>query len=133
VPIDAAERGQPLLLFTLGYALGGTIMSWGVRPSALLGYSVGELAAAALAEVLSLLDAAALRTTRSATYRGAKPGGLLAVAAPAERLAKFLGDEVCVGVINGPNQTMLAGPEPELGGPCRSRGLAPARPGAPPG
>jgi acyl transferase domain-containing protein len=114
VPIDAAERGQPLL-FTLGYALGRTIMSWGVRPSALLGHSVGELAAAALADVLSLPAAAALLTTRSASYRDARPGGLLAVAAPAERLAKFLGAEVCVGVINGPNQTMLAGPELELG------------------
>jgi acyl transferase domain-containing protein len=114
VAIDAAERGQPLL-FALGQALGRTVLSWGVRPSALLGHSVGELAAAALADVLGPSDVASLMTARTAAYHDAPPGGLLAVAAPAELLTPFLGDGVCVGVINSPSQTMLAGPEPALG------------------
>ncbi|WP_211265298.1 SchA/CurD-like domain-containing protein [Actinacidiphila oryziradicis] len=113
VPLDAAERGQPLL-FALGHALGRTVLSWGVRPTALLGHSVGELAAAALSGVFGLPDAASLMTARTASYRDAAPGGLLAVAASLEQVAEFLGDGVCVGVVNGPNQTMLAGSESAL-------------------
>lgn len=112
-PVDAAERGQPLLL-ALGYALGRTLQSWGVRPTALLGHSIGEVAAATMAGVLSMSDAAALMATRAVAYRYAMPGGLLAVASSTEELAPFLSGDVCVGVVNGPRQTMLAGPEAEL-------------------
>ncbi|MEV8635671.1 acyltransferase domain-containing protein [Streptosporangium sp. NPDC051023] len=101
-------------MFALGHALGRTVMSWGVQPSALIGHSVGELAAAALSSVIGVASAASLLAARAAAYRDAAPGGLLAVAAPAERLAEFLGDEVCVGVVNSPVQTMLAGPEHAL-------------------
>ena len=89
-------------------------MSWDVRPSALLGHSVGELAAAALAGVLTVPDAASLLAWRSEAYRFAPAGGLIAVAAPAGKLIPFLSGDVCVGVVNSPHQTMLAGPEPEL-------------------
>jgi acyl transferase domain-containing protein len=112
-PVDAAERGQPLLL-ALGYALGRTLQSWGVRPTALLGHSIGEVAAATVAGVLSMSDAAGLMATRTAAYRYAMPGGLLAVAGSTEELAPFLFGDVCVGVVNGPRQTMLAGPASEL-------------------
>ncbi|MCH5670841.1 acyltransferase domain-containing protein [Streptomyces gilvus] len=113
IPVDAAERGQPLL-FALGYALARTVESWGVRPAALVGHSVGELAAAAVAGVIDPADAASLLAARGAAYRDAVPGGLLAVAAPAGQLTKFLDGEVCVGVVNGPHQTMLAGTEEGL-------------------
>ncbi|MEU2338218.1 acyltransferase domain-containing protein [Streptomyces sp. NPDC013172] len=113
VPVDAAERGQPLL-FALGHALARTVESWGVRPAALVGHSVGELAAAAVAGVIDPVDAASLLAARADAYREAVPGGLLAVAAPVERLTEFLGGDVSVGVVNGPHQTMLAGTEEGL-------------------
>ena len=111
--IDAADVGQPLL-FALGHALGSMVLGWGVRPAALIGHSVGELAAAALAEVLTPAAVARLMISRATGYAEAAPGGLLAVAAAPADLAGYLGDEVTIGVVNAPNQTMLAGPEPAL-------------------
>lgn len=68
VPMDHVTRSQ-ILLFTIDYALGRTVESWGVRPAVLLGHSVGEMAAAVLADVFTLADAARLmwdRVTRLA-------------------------------------------------------------------
>jgi phthiocerol/phenolphthiocerol synthesis type-I polyketide synthase E len=54
---------QPAL-FTVGYALADLWMSWGVKPSAMIGHSVGECVAAALAGVMSLDDALSLIARR---------------------------------------------------------------------
>ncbi|SDW71511.1 Acyl transferase domain-containing protein [Amycolatopsis xylanica] len=106
--IDDAAWSQPLL-FAVGHALGRLVCSWGVRPAALLGHSVGELAAATLAGVFRLPDAVALVLDRVARAAAAPPGGMLAVAASAAELAPFLGDGVTVGAVNAPRHTVLAG------------------------
>lgn len=120
VPLDDASRAQPLL-FAVGYALGRTLLAHGVRPAVLLGHSIGELAAAALAGVFDLPDAAWLMSARSAAMAGVGPGGMLAVAARPEELAHLLPDgsgggpgAVAVGAVNAPAQTVLSGLEPQL-------------------
>ncbi|WP_053847830.1 acyltransferase domain-containing protein [Streptomyces sp. NRRL B-24085] len=120
VPLDDACRAQPLL-FAVGYALGRTLLAHGVRPAVLLGHSVGELAAAALAGVFDLADAAWLMSARSAAMAGVGPGGMLAVAARPEELAHLLPGgpggipgAVAVGAVNAPAQTVLSGLEPHL-------------------
>ncbi|MFI6517024.1 acyltransferase domain-containing protein [Spirillospora sp. NPDC050679] len=109
VPIDHVTRAQPLL-FAIDYALGRLVLSWGVRPAALLGHSMGELAAATLAGVFRLPDAVALVRDRVRRVADAPPGGMLAVAAAPDELASFLGGDVVVGAVNAPRQTVLAGP-----------------------
>src|SRR5438128_4843612 len=47
---------QPAL-FTVGYALSDSWRSWGIRPSAVIGHSVGEYVAATVAEVMTVKDA----------------------------------------------------------------------------
>ncbi|MFF0384964.1 acyltransferase domain-containing protein [Streptomyces sp. NPDC004286] len=116
--IDDASRAQPLL-FALGYALGRSLESQGIRPAALLGHSVGELAAAALAGVFGLRDAARLMRERAVATADVPAGGMLATAASVEELRPYLHsdagvDGVVVGARNGPRQTVLAGPEPQL-------------------
>jgi acyl transferase domain-containing protein len=129
--VDSAESGQPLL-FALGYALGRVLCGWRAAPDALLGHSVGELAAATLAGVLEVRAAAALLSRRRVSYREAPAGGLVAVAAPAAALTAYLTPNVRVGVVNGPEQTMLAGPAAELDAVVRrlradGRTVVPAR------
>jgi [acyl-carrier-protein] S-malonyltransferase len=115
--VDMADpgRAQPLLL-SVDYALGRTVLNWGVRPAALLGHSVGETAAAVLAGVLSFEAAAELTQRRIHRARQTPPGGMVAVAAPAAELAGLLvGSDVAIGAINAPRQTVLAGLDGPLG------------------
>ncbi|GAA0639297.1 hypothetical protein GCM10010174_71720 [Kutzneria viridogrisea] len=110
---DDGTRAQPLL-FVLGVAVGRTLCHHGVRPTALLGHSIGELAAATLAEVFDLPGAAEVIASRSAALAEAPAGGMLAVAARPEQLGEFLDDLVVFGGQNAPVQTVLSGPEHQL-------------------
>ncbi|RKT55651.1 acyltransferase domain-containing protein [Saccharothrix australiensis] len=112
-PVDVPTRSQPLL-FALGYALGRMVLSWGVRPAALLGHSIGEVAAAALAGVFDPADAAALLRLRLDQLADAPEGGMFAVAAGEEDVRPFLGGGVVVGAVNGRRQVVLAGPAAPL-------------------
>ncbi|MEO3978985.1 beta-ketoacyl synthase N-terminal-like domain-containing protein [Streptomyces sp. CAU 1734] len=102
---------QPAL-FAVGYALAASMAELGVRPALMLGHSVGEYAAAVLAEVFPLEQAARLVAARGALMERLPPGGgMLAVrAAPAE-LASLVDAEPLVGVgaVNGPRATVLSG------------------------
>ncbi|HEX4721094.1 MAG TPA: acyltransferase domain-containing protein [Pseudonocardiaceae bacterium] len=109
VDIDDARRAQPLLL-AVDYALGRLVLDWGIRPVALLGHSVGETAAAVLADVLPFAAAAELTSRRVRRARDTPPGGMLAVAATPAELAELLaGTEVAIGAVNAPRQVVLAG------------------------
>ncbi|MFC9427861.1 acyltransferase domain-containing protein [Streptomyces sp. NPDC056987] len=112
-PLDADVRAAPLL-FAVDYAMGRLVESWGVRPAAYLGHSMGECVAAVLAGVFSLSDAVMLLWERVRAQRAVPPGGMLAVAAGAAELAAYLGDGVVVGAVNAPRHTVLSGPERAL-------------------
>jgi acyl transferase domain-containing protein len=104
---------QPLL-FAVEYALAALWRSWGVTASVVLGHSVGELTAAAVAGVLSLADAAALVTARATAMAAMPPGGMLAVRAPEAAVAPLLPAGVTVAVVNDVRQTVVAGPHERL-------------------
>ena len=111
VDLDDVRRAQPLL-FAVDWALGRLVLSWGVRPAAMLGHSVGEVAAAALAGVFSVADAVTMMQDRIARLTGQPAGGMLAVAAGTDEVRPYLEDvagEVVVGAVNAPRQLMLAG------------------------
>jgi acyl transferase domain-containing protein len=113
VPIDHVTRSQ-ILLFAVDHALGSVLLDRGVDPAVLLGHSIGEVAAAVLAGVLTLPDAVALVWDRIGHLAAAPPGGMLAVAATAEQVEPFTTDEVVIGALNAPRQTVLAGAEAPL-------------------
>jgi acyl transferase domain-containing protein len=102
---------QPVLLLHC-YALGRLLMSWGVRPSALVGHSVGELTAACLAGELDLTDALRLVATRGRLMQEAPEGGMLVVLAPLAEVAALLVElaELDVAAVNAPEVTVVAGP-----------------------
>lgn len=113
VPLDADSRAAPLL-FAVDYAMGRLVESWGVRPDAYLGHSMGEFAAAVLAGVFRLDDAVRLLRERVRMQRTTPAGGMLAVAATEHEIARYLGDGVVVGAINGPRHIVLSGPRGPL-------------------
>lgn len=112
------ERAERLLaetrftqpaLFTVEYALGRLWMDWGVRPQALIGYSIGEYAAACLAEILTLDDALTVVAARATLAQRVPEGAMLAVALDEERLRPFLRPEVCVAAVSAPDHCIAAG------------------------
>ncbi|KDN17300.1 type I polyketide synthase [Amycolatopsis rifamycinica] len=107
--LDRAEVAHPLL-FTVEYALAQLLADRGVRPGLLVGYSLGEYVAACLAGVFTLADALYVVTGRARLIGRAPAGRMLAVAAPASRIAEALGPtRVDVAALNGPQMTVLSG------------------------
>ncbi|WP_233521630.1 acyltransferase domain-containing protein, partial [Streptomyces triticagri] len=113
VPLDSDSRAAPLL-FAVDYAMGRLVESWGVRPGAYLGHSMGEFAAAVLAGVFRLDDAVRLLRERVRMQRTTPAGGMLAVAAAEREVTRYVGDGVVVGAVNGPRHTVLSGPRGPL-------------------
>jgi len=111
---DDVTVAQPLL-YTVNHALGRMLLSWGVRPVALLGHSVGELAAATLAGVLTLAEGMNLMRDRVARFAETPPGGMLAVAAGPDDVADLLADgRVHLAAVNAARQLLLAGEDAPL-------------------
>lgn len=113
VPIDHVSRSTPLL-FAIGWALSQTVMSWGHRPAAVLGHSIGEMVAATVAGVFTAPTAARLVRDRVDILARGPKGGMLAVAAPAAALTNYLQPDVAIAAINSPAQTVLSGPDAPL-------------------
>ncbi|WP_055697664.1 acyltransferase domain-containing protein [Streptomyces silaceus] len=110
---DDISRSQPLL-YAVNCALGALLLDSGVRPDALLGHSVGELAAGTLGGVIDFESGLRYLRDFVRIHRHAPPGGMLAVAATEEQVAPHLRDDVVVGAVNGPRQLLLAGTDPAL-------------------
>ncbi|HWA85647.1 MAG TPA: SDR family NAD(P)-dependent oxidoreductase [Opitutus sp.] len=114
-PLDRTELAQPAL-FALQGGLVKLWESWGIRPSAVLGHSVGEAAAAWAAGAFDLEEILRIIRQRSVlqeTTRGR--GGMLAVSGkdPAEWLRRFDG-RVSIAAWNAPSQVTLAGDRSSL-------------------
>ncbi len=101
---------QPAL-FTVGYALAELWTSWGVKPSAMIGHSVGEYVAATLAGVMSLEDALTVIARRGQLIAKMPRGSMLAVMSPAESLERFVNGEISIAAVNAPGFAVLSGPQ----------------------
>ncbi len=107
--LNQTEFAQPAL-FMISFALGRWWQSFGVAPQLLVGHSVGEFAAAALAGVMSMQDAARLVALRGRLMQSLPAGAMLAVQLPETRVKEILPPDLEIAAINGPAFCVVSGP-----------------------
>ena len=103
---------QPAL-FAIQVALAALWRSWGIEPQAVVGHSMGEVAASCVAGALSLEDAVRVICRRSRLIRPTIGKGAMAAAElsieEARRALAGYEDRVSVAASNGPSSTILSG------------------------
>ncbi|HEY2292039.1 MAG TPA: amino acid adenylation domain-containing protein, partial [Thermoanaerobaculia bacterium] len=107
--LRSTRLAQPAL-FVVSWALARLWMSWGVRPEAMLGHSIGEYVAACLAGVFALEDALALVAVRGRLMGRMPPGAMLGVPLPEAEVLPLLGEELSLAAVNRPAVAVVSGP-----------------------
>lgn len=100
---------QPAM-FVVEYALAQLLMKWGIRPTAMIGYSIGEFVAACIAGVFSLEEALLLVAGRARLIQELGAGAMLAVALSEEKTRPLLGENLTVAAINSSSLCVVSGP-----------------------
>ncbi|URL60061.1 amino acid adenylation domain-containing protein [Luteibacter flocculans] len=106
--LQATALTQPAT-FAIEYALARLWMSLGVEPVAMIGHSVGEFAAAVIAEVMTLADAARLVARRGRMMQALPAGAMLSVRLGAAELHARLPATLSLAAENAPNASVVSG------------------------
>jgi acyl transferase domain-containing protein len=101
------------VLYSMQYALSLLWKSWGVEPAAVMGYGLGEYAAAVCAGALRFEDGLKLVIRRARWIQSLPPGGgMSAVRQSEQRVREIIapfGPEISIAAVNGPRHVVIAG------------------------
>ena len=103
------QYAQPAI-FVVSYALARLWMKMGARPSVMLGHSIGEFAAACIADVFSLEEALQAVAARGRLMQSMPRGAMLSIMSPAQQIEPILPSTISVAAINSPSSVVVAGP-----------------------
>ena len=100
---------QPAI-FTIEYAMARLWLSWGLKPKAIIGHSIGEYTAACIAGVFSLEDALQVVAKRGELMQALPAGSMLVIPQAEADVRPHLTDDISLAALNGPNFCVVAGP-----------------------
>lgn len=111
--VTGIHRVQPTI-FAMQVAMAATMKSYGVTPGAVIGHSLGEVAAAVVSGALSLEDGVKVICRRSLLcLKIAGGGAMAAVELPAQKVREELErrgvEDVVVAVVASPKSTVIGG------------------------
>lgn len=110
--LGETEYAQPAL-FAIQLALAELLASWGVKPELVIGHSVGEIAAACVAEILSHEDAVRLVVHRARIMQRVTGKGAMAAVglsrSETEKLVAESGQQLDFAACNGPRSCVISG------------------------
>jgi acyl transferase domain-containing protein/acyl carrier protein len=99
---------QPII-FLLEYSLASLMLSYGLRPTYMIGHSIGEYTAACISGVFSFKDALKLVIKRGEIMNTLNEGGMLSVNMSEGKARAYLSDDISLASINGPEQVVFSG------------------------
>jgi phthiocerol/phenolphthiocerol synthesis type-I polyketide synthase E len=111
--LERTDRTQPAL-FTAEYALAKLVESYGIRPAAMAGHSIGEYVAGTIAGVFDIDTAIRVVSMRARLMHAAPRGVMVAVALSPDAVAEHLTGDVDVAAINEPGGCVVAGSEESI-------------------
>ncbi|MEM7482576.1 MAG: amino acid adenylation domain-containing protein [Acidobacteriota bacterium] len=111
--LDETRWTQPAL-FVLEHALAALWESWGVKPVAMLGHSLGEYVAACRAGVFTFEEGLELVAARGALIQALPGGAMAAVSQAAEETEPSLPAELSLAAVNSPDSCVVSGPAEAL-------------------
>lgn len=106
--LDNTEFTQPLL-FTIETGIAKILLSLGIKPSALIGHSIGEYSAAYIADVFSLKDAIKIVSMRGKLMQSAPKGAMVAIHLPEKDIWPLLNNDLTISIKNTPNSYVVSG------------------------
>ncbi|NEO43739.1 MAG: type I polyketide synthase, partial [Moorea sp. SIO4A3] len=119
--LDQTGYTQPAL-FAIEYALFKLWESWGIKPTVVMGHSVGEYVAATVAGIFSLEDGLKLIAMRGRLMQQLPSGGeMVAVMASESQVIEAIGDyssKVTIAAINGPESMVISGESEAIATVC---------------
>ena len=111
--INETKYTQPLL-FLIEYALAKFFIEIGIKPSLMIGHSLGEYAAACISGVLSFEDGLLLVAERALLMSKLPTGKMMAVNASFEQVKNEITNNVSIAAINSGHTTVLSGTEEDI-------------------
>ncbi len=98
-----------LSLFSISYSLAKLLIELGVKPTALIGHSIGEYAGAVISGMLELDSAIQIIGKRATLMQGVERGKMYAVFAKENTLQEFLAEDISIAAANSDDLTVVSG------------------------
>ena len=100
---------------SIEYAIAKLWVSWGIEPTAMIGHSVGELAAACIAGVFSLEAGLQIIAERGRLIQSMPTGSMTAVPIPEREVLPLLNGKLSLASVNCDDQCVVSGPDCAIG------------------